>query len=152
MLRLAKRPLRRNSLLAAPPAWAYDHDSVNPLVTARRIIGAVVLLVAAYILWRGPERFSVESFGTLLFSPVICVRLLPEPLNHWLLRLIAFVPETNHLLCFVPVLMLSLALAFAIVSLRIDSLRFALASAALTGTVFSVYHFVQPLGITLVQY
>jgi hypothetical protein len=137
-------PLRRSGRTIDP--------SVNSHFTARRIIAAVAILVAGYILWRGPVRFSVEAFGTLLFSPVICVRLLPEPLNHWLLRLIASVPMTSDILCLVPVLLLSFAMAFAIVSVCLNSLRFALGSALLTVTVFGVYHFVQPLGITLVQY
>lgn len=117
--------------------------------TARRIVALTGILVALYLAWIGPERFYLESFGTWIVSPAIYTRLLPSPWKGWLLRVLVGTPWTGVFLQAVPVLMLVGALAAAMISIAKDSVLLACAAMGLTGLVFGVYHFLQPLGITL---
>jgi hypothetical protein len=56
------------------------------------------------------------------------------------------------ILCFAPLAVLLLSFAFALYSIWKESLLHAFASFALAVTVFSVYHWMQPLGISLIRY
>ncbi|HEY5811208.1 MAG TPA: hypothetical protein VIT23_00970, partial [Terrimicrobiaceae bacterium] len=76
----------------------------------------------------------------------------PFPLNEWLLVGMRHVPLLSTFLHIVPVLMLSLSFALAIFSIWNKTVLHAFISLALAATVFGVYHFVQPLGITLIHY
>lgn len=120
------------------------------ILNGRRIVGLTGALIILYILWRGPERFCVESFYTWLISPGIYVRLLPEPFSHWLLFGLVKQSWIGIVLCIVPVFLLVVAAISGIFSLYKNSIPYALACMGIVGTVFSVYHFVQPMGITLV--
>lgn len=116
---------------------------------ARRIVALTGILVVCYVVWIGPQRFYFESFGTWIISPVIYPRLLPAPWKGWLLRILVGTPWTGLVLQAIPVLMLLGAFAAALVAIAKDSAILACAALGLTGTVFGVYHFLQPLGITL---
>jgi hypothetical protein len=121
-------------------------------VTPQRVVAFTVTAIVLYVLWRGPERFYYESFGTWIISPAIYVRVLPFPFNQWLLAGIRNFPLLPAILCIAPLVMLSLSFAFALYSIWKESLIHAFISLALTATVFSVYHCVQPFGITLIRY
>jgi hypothetical protein len=121
-------------------------------ITPQRIVAFTVTAIVMYVFWQGPERFYHEAFGTWIISPVIYVRLLPFPFNHWLLAGIRNFPPLSAILCIAPLLILSLSFAFAIYSIWQNSLVHAFLSLALAATVFSVYHCVQPFGITLIRY
>jgi hypothetical protein len=105
-----------------------------------------------YVLWRGPERFCYESFGTWIVSPSIYVRVLPFPLNQWLLTSMRTFPLLPTILCIAPLAMLSLSFGFALYSIWRESLLHAFICLALAATVFSIYHCVQPFGITVIRY
>jgi hypothetical protein len=117
--------------------------------SAQRIVVLTAILVVLYTLWIGPERFCYESFGTLIVSPAIYPRLLPIPWKGWLLNVLIGAPWTGLILQAIPVFMLLGAFGVAMVSLAKDSIILACAALGLTGLVFGVYHFLQPLGITL---
>lgn len=119
------------------------------IFTAARIIALTLLGVFLYLIWRGPERFYYESFGTFIISPEIYTRVLPMPFNHWLLAALVKAPLLSYVLYAVPVLMLSGAIVAGIVSIRRNSALYAWASLVLVGIVFVVYHFLQPLGMTV---
>lgn len=121
-------------------------------VTARRVVIFTAALIVFYILCIGPERFAFESFGTWILSPLIYVRLLPEPLNHWLVTAMLRHPLIGHAFCVIPIAMLVAAFALAIHAVRRNSLSSAYVSLGLSATVFSVYHLIQPMGMTYVAY
>jgi hypothetical protein len=121
-------------------------------VTPQRVVAFTSVAVAIYVLWQGPERFYYEALGTWIISPGIYVRVLPFPLNEWLLtgiRTYSFLPG---ILCIAPVAMLSLSFGLALSSIWKPSLAHAFLSSGLAAAVFSVYHYVQPFGITLIRY
>lgn len=119
------------------------------IFTAMRIVTLTLLGVLVYLIWRGPERFYYESFGTFVISPVIYTRILPLPFNHWLLAALVKAPMLSYVLYAVPVLMLLGAIVAGIISVRRDSVLYACASLVLVATVFGVYHFLQPLGMSV---
>lgn len=119
------------------------------IFTAVRIVALTLLGVFLYLIWRGPERFCYESFGTLVISPEIYTRILPLPFKRWLLSALLKTPLLCYLLYAVPVFMLLGAIGAGIVSIRRNSALYAWASLVLVGIVFVVYHFLQPLGMTL---
>ncbi len=121
-------------------------------VTPGRVVAFTVAAMAVYVLWRGPERFYYESLGTLIVSPGIYVRVLPFPFNEWLLAGMRSFRHLPTILCIAPLVILLLSFAFALYSIWKESLLHAFVSLALAATVFSVYHWVQPLGITLIRY
>jgi hypothetical protein len=120
------------------------------ILNGRRVVGLTLLSILVYVLWRGPERFCVESVGTWILSPSIYVRLLPEPLSHWLLAGIVKSSWVGPVLCVIPMLLLTTAAIAGFHSLRRNSLPYAFLSMGIVALVFSVYHYVQPMGITLV--
>lgn len=105
-----------------------------------------------YVLIIGVERFCIESWGTLILSPLIYTRLLPAPLDTVLRKLLITEPTASFLLQVAPVALLVLALAAAAVALRRNSLSLALVSSALVASVFGVYHFLQPMGMSLILF
>jgi hypothetical protein len=125
---------------------------------AKRVItpwGVVVftaMAILTYILWQGPERFYYESFGTWIVSPGIYVRLLPSPLNEWLLRALRHIPLLASALHLAPVALLALSFALSLYSIWNKTILHAFISLALATAVFSAYHFLQPFGITLIHY
>ncbi len=122
------------------------------VITPRRVVAFTATTILIYVLWQGPERFYIESFGTWIMSPVIYVRVLPFPLNEWLLAGIHHVPLLASALHMAPLIMLALSFALAMYSIWNKTVVHALISLALAATVFCVYHFIQPLGITLIRY
>jgi hypothetical protein len=127
-------------------------DLRQSLITPQRVVAFTATAILIYVLWKGPERFYYEAFGTWIISPLIYVRILPFPLSQWLLASIRNFPLLPAILCIAPLMMLSLSFAFAIYSIWQKSLLHAFLSLALATTVFSVYHCVQPFGITLIRY
>ncbi len=121
-------------------------------VTARRVVFFTVALIVLYIVCIGPERFAFESFGTWMLSPLIYVRLLPGPLSHWLVTAMLHQPLIGHAFCIAPIAMLSAAAVLGVHAVKRNSLPSAYVSLALSATVFSVYHLVQPMGMTYVSY
>jgi len=124
----------------------------HTVITPRRVVTFTMTAIVIYVFWKGPERFYYESFGTWMISPVIYVRVLPFPLNEWLLAGIRHFPLLPTVLCMAPLAMLSLSFAFAIYSIWNKSLLHAFISLGLAAAVFSVYHFIQPFGITFIRY
>lgn len=122
------------------------------IVTAKSIVALTCFLVVFYLLWVGPERFYYESFGTWIVSPAIYPRLLPVPWSGWLLKILLHAPVTCLFLQAVPVLMLVGACAAGAISISKNSRLLACTSLGLTGIVFGVYHWLQPMGITLGWY
>jgi len=123
---------------------------MRDVLKGRFLVGLTALFIVLYVLWRGPERFCIESFGTWVISPGIYVRLLPEPVNHWLLSGLVKQSWVGIILYIVPVLLLVSAFFAGAWSLYKNSIVGGVACSSLVATVFSVYHFVQPLGISLV--
>jgi hypothetical protein len=121
------------------------------VITPRWVVAFTATAILIYVLWQGPERFYYESFGTWIVSPVIYVRLLPSPLSEWLLTGMHHVPLLSSALHLAPLVMLSVSFALAIYSIWNKTVVHALISLALAAVVFSVYHLVQPLGITLIR-
>ncbi len=122
------------------------------VITPQRVVAFTATAILIYVFWKGPERFYYEAFGTWIISPVIYVRILPVPFNQWLLSGIRNFPLLPAVLCMTPLLMLLVSLALAMYSIWQKSLLHAFISLGLTTIVFSVYHWVQPLGITLIRY
>ncbi len=118
--------------------------------TARRVLALTGMLLAFYLFWVGPERFYIESFGTWIISPVIYSRILPAPWKAMLIKMLVFAPWTSLILQSIPVLLLLGATAAAVFSIVKDSLALACLCMGTTGLVFGVYHYLQPLGISLV--
>lgn len=125
---------------------------MSSIINGRRLVGLTLLLVLLYVCWRGPERFWVESFGTWLLSPSIYVRILPQPLSNWLLTSLVRGSITGHLLYLAPIFLFVVAFLCAALSMWKNSLSPALVSLGIVTTIFVVYHFVQPLGISCVYF
>lgn len=121
-------------------------------VTPRRVVIFTGALIVLYVLCIGPERFAFESFGTWIVSPMIYVRFLPDPLNHWLIHAMVRQPWIGHAFCVIPIAMLVAAFVLAIHAVRRNSLTSAYVSLGLSSIVFAVYHLVQPMGISVVYY
>jgi hypothetical protein len=122
------------------------------VITPPRVVAFTATAILIYVFWQGPERFYYESFGTWIVSPGIYVRLLPFPLNEWLLIGMRHAPLLASVLHLAPLAMLALSCALAMYSIWNQTVVHALISLALVAAVFSVYHFIQPLGITLIRY
>lgn len=120
--------------------------------TAKSVIMITGSLLALYLIWVGPERFYIESFGTWIISPVIYPRLLPSPWKAMLIKVLVYAPWTSLILQAIPLLLLLGAATAAVVSILKDSLALACLAMGLTLLIFGVYHFLQPLGITLVTF
>jgi hypothetical protein len=125
--------------------------SLETGITPRRVVAFTATAILIYVFWQGPERFYYESFGTWIVSPGIYVRLLPSPWNGWLLTGLRHVPLLTSVLHLAPLAMLALSCGLAMYSIWNKTVVHALISLALAAAVFSVYHFIQPLGITLVR-
>ena len=82
-------------------------------------------------------------------SPSIYTRLLPAPWNAWLLRSLLHAPWTCVVVLAIPFVMVFFAVGVAAVAVVKNSMLLALAALLLTGFLVGVYHFLQPLGITL---
>jgi hypothetical protein len=116
------------------------------------VVAFTAMAILTYILWRGPERFCYESFGTLIVSPVIYVRLLPFPLNEWLLTALRHMPVLASALHVAPLAILALSFALSLYSIWNKTVVHAFISLVLVAAVFSAYHFLQPFGIELIHY
>lgn len=116
------------------------------------VVAFTAMAILTYILWRGPERFCYESFGTLIVSPVIYVRLLPFPLNEWLLTALRHIPVLASALHVAPLAILALSFALSLYSIWNKTVVHAFISLGLAAAVFSAYHFLQPFGIKLIHY
>ena len=122
------------------------------VITPWAVVAFTVTAILSYILWKGPERFCYESFGTWIVSPGIYVRLLPFPLNEWLLTALRHMPLLASALHLVPVALLSLSFALSLYAIWNKTVVHAFISLGLAVAVFSAYHFLQPFGIELVIY
>lgn len=118
------------------------------IFTAKRIVLLNFFAISGYIIWVGPERFSIESFGTLMLSPVVYSRLLPPPLNSWLLYCLFYFPVLTYIICIVPIILLAASIVIAAFSILKKSVFAALLSVLITTVVFGVYHCVQPFGFS----
>ena len=121
-------------------------------LTPWRVVVFTVACIFAYVVWRGLERFYFESFATLIVSPAIYTRILPAPLNQWLLRLLIDHSYLSYALYAIPVGMLLLAVAACIHAIRKNSVPLALVAFLFVAIVFGTYHWLQPLGISYVLY
>ena len=122
------------------------------ILTPQRVVSLGLFLPCFYVLMIGPERFYYESWGTWIMSPVIYTRISPYPLNLWLVR--GFLTG-NALTCAVlaaPIVILLVSAVLAWVAIAKNSIIFAFSSVALAVFVFTVYHFLQPLGISYVSF
>lgn len=117
-------------------------------MSARFLLLANTLGVAVYIFWQGLEKFWWESFGTWIISPVIFVRICPEPFKYHLLALINSWSAIDFLICGVPVVMFVAAILIGAIAYRKNSLPMAMAACVLMSTIFVVYHSVKHLGIS----
>jgi len=117
---------------------------------ARLLLLASALGMGVYVLWQGVEKFCWEAFGTLIISPVIYVRICPQPFKYWLVSAVNDWPVVGFLLCLAPVAMTVLALGLAARACWKGSLPFAVTSCLLMLTIFAVYHSVKHMGIQLV--
>jgi len=124
----------------------------SAIFTPARVAALAVGLPIVYVLLIGPERFYYESWGTWIVSPAIYTRISPPPLNGWLLHGFCRGPYLTFASYAAPVLLLFFAALLALLSIGKNSLLLAFASLVLVGSVFAVYHFLQPLGITYVAY
>lgn len=114
------------------------------------IVLATFLSVVVYILLYDPVRFYYEAWGTWILSPGIVARLCPYPFNWWIYSALNKNPMLLHLICAVPVCMLFTSLVLGFKAIEHNSAKLAIIAAGLVCTVLSVYHHVQPYGITLV--
>ena len=122
------------------------------VITPWGVVAFTAMAVLTYILWQGPERFYYESFGTWIISPGIYVRLLPFPLNEWLLTALRHIPLLASALHLAPVALLALSFALSLYSIWNKTVVHAFISLGLAAAVFSAYHFLQPFGIELIRY
>ncbi len=122
------------------------------ILTPARVSAFAAGLPILYVLLIGPERFYYESWGTWIVSPLIYTRISPSPLSEWLLRGFCQGPYLTYVSYAVPVVLLFAAAVLALFSIGKNSLRLAFASLVLVGSVFTVYHFLQPLGMTYVKF
>jgi hypothetical protein len=122
------------------------------VVTPWAVVAFTAMAILTYILWKGPERFYYESFGTWIISPGIYVRLLPVPLNQWLLTALHHIPLLNSALHLAPVALLALSFGLSLYSIWNKTVVHAFISLGLAAAVFSAYHFLQPFGIKLIHY
>jgi hypothetical protein len=118
------------------------------ILTPARVCALTVALPIVYVLRVGPERFYYESWGTWIISPVIYTRISPAPFKDWLRLEFVQGPFATIFVYAVPVALLFLAAVLALVSIGRNSLSIAFVSLGLVLTVFVVYHFLQPLGIS----
>lgn len=100
----------------------------------------------------GPERFYYESWGTWILSPSIYTRLAPSPLKEWLLRGFLNGHALNLVAFSIPVVMLLCSNVLAIIAIACNSLLTACCSLGLIGTLFGVYHVIQPMGISYIVF
>jgi hypothetical protein len=116
-------------------------------------VNLVILLnpafVASYIFWQGFEKFLIESYGTLILSPLIYIRLAPEPWSIYLLKASASSEWFCLFLCGIPLLMISGAAALLVRAFIHQCMTAALVAMLLVVMVFSVYHSVKHLGFTV---
>jgi hypothetical protein len=124
----------------------------SPILTPPRVAALAAGLPILYVLIIGPERFYYESWGTWIVSPVIYTRISPSPLSEWLLRGFVHGPYLTFASYAAPVVLLFSAAVLALLSIGRDSLLLAFGSLALVTSVFTIYHFLQPLGMTYVVY
>ncbi|MBE2179269.1 MAG: hypothetical protein IAE97_02245 [Chthoniobacterales bacterium] len=113
------------------------------------LVLAIPVSAASYILAIGPVRFYYESFGTLILSPIIYLRLLPTSLAHPVGRFLLDHPAALHILCGIPVAILLASASLGIFAFRKNSLLLSSIALLLALMVFTTYHFLQPLGLTV---
>jgi len=116
------------------------------------VIALNPVVVFAYVIWQGLDRFFVESYGTLLLSPLIYIRLLPAPFSEQLLRAANASEWLNWLILAIPLGMLLAALLLSVRAFFVRSLLSALVATLLVTLVFGVYHSVKHMGLTVVYY
>lgn len=115
----------------------------------RLLVLAIPVFATAYILAIGPDTFYYESFGTLILSPLIYLRLLPSSLALPAGRFLLDHPAALHVLCGIPVAMLLASASLGICAFRKNSLLLSSIALLLTLTVFTTYHFLQPFGFAV---
>jgi len=130
--------------------FPFRYGRVSDIITGRWVLVFTLAGLGAYFLWYGVERFYFESWGTWIFFPSICVRMLPMPFHGWLLRLLVLHPLAGYFLMGLPVLMLVVAFISGMMAASRNCLRLALLTMSLGATVFGVYHALQPFGMSYV--
>ncbi|MFV0416749.1 MAG: hypothetical protein ACK5NG_10330 [Chthoniobacterales bacterium] len=124
---------------------------MKPLTPPRLLVLSIPVFVTVYILLVGPLAFYYESLGTLLLSPTIYTRLLPDPMAYTLRQIFLDHPISIFVACAIPVAMLITAALAGLLALRRESVCLSLVSIFLTASVFVTYHFLQPLGFSVVR-
>lgn len=115
----------------------------------RLLVLAIPVLAAAYVLAVGPEKFYYESLGTLVLSPLIYLRLCPAFISVPARRFLLDHRWADLVLCGIPGALLLLAAILGFLAYRKNSLPMSLVALLLTILVFATYHFLQPLGLTV---
>ncbi|MFV0338321.1 MAG: hypothetical protein ACK5LK_08795 [Chthoniobacterales bacterium] len=113
------------------------------------LLGPLVAFV--YVFSQGVDRFFTEAYGTLLLSPTIYLRILPESVSNVLLPFFASSNLLCLALCAVPMGMLVLAVWLSVFAFKNRSMPSALLSLFLIVLVFGVYHSVKHLGFSVVS-
>jgi hypothetical protein len=115
----------------------------------RLLVLAMPVSVASYVWSVGWEEFYWESYGTLLLSPIIYLRLCPPSVALPAGRFLLEHPWAVMALCGIPVALLVLALVLGVCAYWRNSLLISSMALLLTLAVFTTYHFLQPLGFTV---
>ena len=119
--------------------------------TARWIIAIGLGGIVLYIALRGFEAFYYESLGTLIVSPIIYLRLMPEEAARLVRAIFVRHGWTTWVVCAVPITMLVSAAIAGTVAFWKRSALLAAGSIGLAWMVFGVYHLLRPMGITFVN-
>lgn len=122
----------------------------QPTLLPMLFMGTAAMGVFIYLVGIGLTKFYFESVGTLILSPIIYVRILPEPFDGWLLKSFVQYPMLQLLVSAVPVAILGAATISGAISLWLQSTWLAFVSMFAIASVFVCYHFLQPFGVTLV--
>lgn len=115
------------------------------------LVGMTGATVFFYIHLTGPEVFYLESVGTLILSPLIYFRFLPAPMDVFYMRALGNSLLLQNLLCILPLAVIGISSLAGLISLKNRSLGLALVCMFGVGSVFSLYHFLQPYGFTAIR-
>lgn len=115
----------------------------------RVLVLAIPLLVVAYVLGVGPEKFYYESVGTLILSPIIYLRFCPPGVALPVGRFLLEHPWAVAAICGVPVGMLAAAGVLGVFGYLRSSMLLSVMALCLVVVVFTTYHCLQPFGFTV---
>lgn len=113
------------------------------------LVLAIPVAIAAYVFAVGADEFYHESFGTLILSPLIYLRFCPDSVALPVGRFMLDHPWSVHAVCGFPVALLLAAAVLGFLGFRRNSLPLSLLALLITAAVFCTYHFLQPLGFSV---